>query len=532
MRKRILWGALLALGAAFAPAPAPAFPPGPPTVALDVRATGDALVYDLSAFAYDPDGPILAIEICPGDGSACALEQYAPPDLVGSVGRCLDGEARETAVVSHRFPAYGTYEVTARVVAGGCPVLGAEEEDTTSWTLEITPPPPPIPCGPGGGPGGPAPGVEPDRIRIAAVGAISGPLASSLGPAVRGISAAVDRVNVTGGVCDRQIELSIFDDGFDTERGRQIIQNLIADGETFAFVAMPSAPGLQAAIRAGDIDAAGIPVVGTLALRADEFTNPWVWPAAPSNADFGEVAVRHAYAAGARSIAIVWDDLVGGDETREAVYATAEQLPGASVKGDRRTTVIESDYFTVLTDLQRQCGDRMCDALILAIDSISVIKLGHASRAMAIRAPVVTSVTPWAMNTSTFRDCGDACDSWVSWTGFEPPIGQAGPAAEQYERDLRRLFPGADTDNALTEGAYAGAMLLAHAIGRAGPAPTRAKLRHELDHTTFDLGLTGELLDWRQTRFANRTLRGYESIATAGGFTGFRRATDWIAATN
>lgn len=90
---------------------------------------------------------------------------------------------------------------------------------------------------------------------------------------------------------------------------------------------------------------------------------------------------------------------------------------------------------------------------------------------------------------------------------FAPPVGDAPDAAITYRNDLRSFSLDADPDNALTEAAYAGTMLAAIAIGRAGVNLTRKGMRTVLDEGVFSVGLTATALSWTPDRHANRYLQ-------------------------
>jgi ABC-type branched-subunit amino acid transport system substrate-binding protein len=506
--------------------------PMPPEATLHIVGPGtDYLTFEINLEASDPDGSITAVEICAGDGSACFASDFGPT-LVDEAFACIEGDTQPVSM-THAFPDVGTYEVTATVTADSCSVLGPQHTSHVSTQLIVRPAPPPPPpppppdpivCANEGEPGASDTGVFSDRIELGVAAPLTGPT-YELAAAATGIQAAVKRINDAGGVCHRQLAVEIVDDQSDARQGRQVIRDFIADGK-FALVAMPSANGLDAA--ATDIEQAQIPVIGTLGQINTQYESDWIWPIAPAPATIGTVVARHAYDLGARTFAIIWLDLLTGFEVRDSVRRAIRDLPGASVEADRRVSLSEPSYESVLNDIENQCGGQMCDALVLAIDATSAIKWSYAADRMGVRAPVATSIVPEGFNERFARECSAACDGLFAWTGFAPPVGDAPDAAITYRSDLRSFSLDADPDNALTEAAYAGTMLAAIAMGRAGVNLTRNGLRTVLDEGVFSVGLTATALSWTQDRHANRYLNAYSIVMVAGSFAGWRRETGWL----
>lgn len=534
MRTRpIVWAAAIALLGVTAPSPAvPILDPGTPSIVVWSNPGDDPFTWVLHAEAHDPDGSIKNITICVQEptGPDCTGEDYTePPTPLQEVERCLGGKA-EDFHTTHRFSDYGVYAVVATVTAGGCPVIGRDEQAQAFHTVRIVRPGEPIPCSHPGSPAATDVGVSETTVDLGATVAVSGPLSNVTGPALKGMNAAINDINAAGGVCDRTLRLAIYDDGFDAERGRDKIQQLIDDG-AFALVAMPSGQGLASAISHGIIDAESIPVVGTGAQDEIEFTSPWVWPVAPSNRTVGKVAVEHAYEAGSRTFAIVWDDFVGGDEVRDGVALAVTSLPGASIGADRRISISEPSFESVINDLDNQCRvsvGEVCDALILAVDSINAVKFFNAAQRLGRKFADI-EVSPWAFNDLVPRDAPYSADA-IGWTGFMPPIAPANEAAARYEELLTLYYGNVDAKNPILEAAYTGTLLLAHAMGRVGVNLTRAALQSVLDTESFDLGLTAGPLSWSADRHANRSLRGYRGLEGPQGRVEWHTETDWTEA--
>jgi ABC-type branched-subunit amino acid transport system substrate-binding protein len=454
----ITWAAAMTLIALTAPAGAiPILDPGTPSVVVWTNPGDDAFTWVLHAEAHDPDGTIKSISICvdeAADPEACHVENFTePPTPLQEVERCLGGKA-EDFHIAHRFTDYGIHKVVATVTAGGCPVIGQDEQAQNFTTVSIVRPGEPIPCSQPGTPAATDVGVTETTVDLGATVALSGPMSNVTAAGLKGINAALRDVNAAGGVCSRYLQLTFSDDGLDPDRGRLAIQRLIDDG-AFALVAMPSGPGLAAAISDGTIGNGGIPVVGTGAQSEIEFTNPWVWPVAPSHSIFGGVAVRHAYESGSRSFALVRDDLVGGVEVRDGIAAALPALTDATLAADRRISLSEPSFESVISDLDNQCRrtvGAVCDALIVAVDTTNVVKFFQAAQRLG-RKFAGTEITPWAFNDIAVRDAPYVEDGF-GWTGFLPPIAPANAAAARYAELIALYYGNVDTKNPIMEGVH------------------------------------------------------------------------------
>lgn len=522
--------ALLALAAALGALPGAALPPGPPAVTVSARQVGGTLDAVISAEATDPDGRIRSLEICVDDGSACVTETYpgpAGPDE--AIADCLAGGSRAIEI-THTFARADTYRIVARATATGCPGLAGTQSGEAHGGIAIEspaqpPPREPVPCKGGGGGGATDVGVEPDLVLVGATVA-SGVHVAHLSGGARGIRAAELRVNDPGGVCERILDAFIVDDGADHARGKQFIDNMIAQGH-FALVAMPSPDGLRGAIASGSIDAEGIPVVGTTGGTSFEFESPWVWPAGPSNADFASIAARHAYDRGARRFGVVWvRDVRFGMEVRAGLADTLGALPGAILVADAALDSAQASYASQAQEFSAACHEG-CDAVVYAGDPVTVLSwLASGPRT----GEIANLLSPHLMNEGFADACGRACDGFLAWTPFHPPVGEAPPAALRYAADLRAIDPNADPVNPFTEGAYFGTLLAALGMGETGARLTRDGLGRTLDRVAFDLGVTAAPLSYKHGRAANRAMRAYEMVAPGGRFIGWREATGWIAA--
>lgn len=391
--------------------------------------------------------------------------------------------------------------------------------------------PPGIECEPGRNGGATDVGVTSDTIKLAATTVQSGRGASFLGEVKFGMEAVKNKVNREGGICGRLLEIRYVDDGWDPARGVNAIRSFIQEG-VFAIAVGPSSEGMQLAIKSGDIDGAGIPVVGADGMVINQYDSPWVWPVAVATVSAARVMARDAYARGARHFSIVFDkDYKFGQEAALAYNNEVKRLTGSDVVGynEQRSCRqsfcgVEQGASSYATEVnQFEPGDYVA----------MFLEPGTALTWMSTAGSPKPSTVDFGiggaqpMFTRAFgNNCQSACHGMRIWTGYRPPLppydGDA--AVRTFVSDLRKTKPQADETNAFTEGGYVGMQLLVEALRKTGPLLTRANLAAALDQMKLRSGLAiQDTLAWRPgSHFANTTMRAFE-IQYRGTFGG------WVA---
>lgn len=373
-------------------------------------------------------------------------------------------------------------------------------------------------------------GVSDTEVRLGTTVAASGLLASSLGDVRYAMEAAKNRINDAGGICGRRLSITYYDDGGDPERGAA--QLCAMAKEVFAIAVVPSYPGLAAALKSGCINRERVPVVGTLGLTAAEFASPWVWSTGSSPAVLAGVLARDQYRNGARGFGIVFDndeDLVFAEAAR-AYNAEVRRLTGSDIDGYNDQGVCTGHYCGVgggpVGTSAATYNSEPVDVTTLALlpqTALSWMNDPSGPNARTRRYDGTLSL----FNRAFANACQTKCNGMKVWTPYEPPLDDAGNAAQQYRRDLERTNANADPHNALVEGGYVGMMVIGEALAQVGVDLTRERLRRVLDTHTFRTGLTPPIHFGTSTRrISDRCLRGYE-IAFKASFGGWKPRTDW-----
>lgn len=387
-------------------------------------------------------------------------------------------------------------------------------------------------------------GVTPTSIKLATTAVQDGEAKTLLENSIRAITAVFNKKNQTGGICGRRLDLTVRNDSFRADFGHQIINNFVSEGY-FALPVVPSAEGLGSAIESGDIQRAGIPVIGTDGMRREQYDASgraaWVWPVATATVSTMRIMAQYGYAEkNARSFAIVYDQkykfgVEGAQAFREQVAALPGCAPPAGqgpegspcLKADRPLNPDDPSYGSQANSFNQACGQAGCDmvAMLLLPDT--------AKKWVNARPHLGTLFTSGAQTLFTDKfanDCVEVlrefCHAFTVWTGYNPPIGTiaARPGVAEYVNDVR-----SDVINQFTQGAYLGASVFVKALQAVGPGLTRARLREVMDSMDYQTDLTSGL-SWRSgNHWANVRAQGFSMNVTQGTFNGWAHETGFRA---
>ncbi len=381
-------------------------------------------------------------------------------------------------------------------------------------------------------------GVTATEIKLATTVVRSGIGAAFLGDVQFAMEAVRNKVNRSGGICGRLIEIRYVDDGWRADLGAQFLRNFIQQG-VFAIPVGPSSEGLRVVTEAGDIRRAGIPVIGSDGMLISQYRDPWIWPVAVATASSARIMAQNARKRGAKRFAIVFDkNYRFGVEAARAFNEEVKRLTGSGIDGFNADNNCQRSYCGVLAGQSnygnevQELSSQSFDFLAMFLEpqtaltwmatpgapTISSRQIGGKAGMIGLAQPLFTR--DFAVN------CQAKCHKMWVWTGYKTPIEEYANQADMREfvADLRRTKPDADVNNAFAIGGYVGMQLLVDALREVGPHLTRARLKAVLDRMTFRSGLTiQDALRWPGAphRFAAATMRGFE-IEYTGTFGGWR----------
>jgi len=396
-------------------------------------------------------------------------------------------------------------------------------------------------CAPGKNGGSTDTGVTANQIKLASTVVKSGIAVSFLGDVEYGMEAVMNKVNRQGGICGRQLTLQLVDDGWNPTTGQQYLRAFINEGY-FALAVVPSSEGLRLAINGGDIDRAGIPVVGSDGMLIDQYTDPWVWPIATSTNGFMHIIAKWAHDQGAQRFGLVYEnDYHFGPEGEKAFVGAIGRTGGTIPSGcDVAIASGQTSYSSTVQNFNTACGPTSGNpvdfvALLMEPTTAAVWVgnggyLGNAGKAIGAAGP--QTLFSHTFGEDFARECPSPCNvKFMVWTGFYPPEppNDTLPAVQQYINGMQVTQSQADYENSFVEGGYDGMELLVQAMQAAGPDLTRARLRQVLDTMRFDSGLSNVEQFGSGSHFADIYAQAFQLTLSGRDFSGFRSMqTGWI----
>jgi ABC-type branched-subunit amino acid transport system substrate-binding protein len=293
---------------------------------------------------------------------------------------------------------------------------------------------------------------------------------------------------------------------------------------------VPSSEGLHKSISGGDVDRAGIPVVGTDGMIIDQYTDPWVWPVSSSTNSLMHIIAKNAYGRGARNFAIVYDQQYRFGVEGNAAFQGAVKRLGGQLSSDCDYPVVagQNSYSNDVQTFNSKCDGADFVALLLEPDTAKQwVKdggyLGTSGKAVGVSGPQTLFTHDFGVGFA--QNCPSPCNThfWV-WTSFNPPIPpfDTNPGVAKYVNDMAHTNSSADHDNQFVEGGYDGMELLVKALQATGPNLTRANLKATLDSMNFDSQLSTPEQFRPGKHFANVSAQAFSLLVSNSNFNGFR----------
>jgi substrate-binding family protein len=377
-------------------------------------------------------------------------------------------------------------------------------------------------------------GVSGNDIKLATTAVLDGPAKTLLSDSVISMKALVDKTNRAGGICGRILKLNVVNDTFRADDGLRIIKNFIAEGY-FALPVVPSAEGLGAAILAGEISKAAIPVIGTDGMRKEQYGDPYVWPVAAATVTSMRVMAKYGYQnRNARTFAIIYDSKYKfGVEGKDAFVEQVAKMPGCSAPKPEDSPCIkviqpldpeQAGYSSEVNAFNGVCSGGKCDmvAMLLLPDTAKKWLQPKPVRANLYTSGAQTLFTDKFANDCVQQIAGE-CQGFAVWTGYNPPIGPLAslPGVAAYTGDIQTIKPDIDVNNQFLEGAYLGMTVFLDALLKVGPGLTRANLKAVMDSTDYKTDLTSSL-SWRPAKHsANIRAQSFSMSVSGGTFRGW-----------
>jgi ABC-type branched-subunit amino acid transport system substrate-binding protein len=318
-------------------------------------------------------------------------------------------------------------------------------------------------------------------IVVGQTAGFTGTVASGVAETTAGAKLWIDHVNAEGGVNGEQITLVSLDDKFEPALAAQNAKELITTKKAIALFLTRGTPHTQAILPL--LAQYGVPLVApsTGAMVLHKPVNPWVFNVRASYQHEADRAIRHLSLVGLKNIGIVQvDDSFGADAIKGAqeAFKQVANTPTFVEKFNREKPDFSAVAKTVATTSPQA---------VLFIGSGGAVADGiKAIRATGSKAQIVTL----SNNASDgfIKSLGDNASGTIVTQVYPYERSFASPLVKE-ARSLAKAATGQDkVTPAMLEG-FAGAKVLVEGLKRAGPHPSREKLRDALETLRrYDIG--------------------------------------------
>ncbi|MDP9913380.1 ABC-type branched-subunit amino acid transport system substrate-binding protein [Variovorax boronicumulans] len=309
-------------------------------------------------------------------------------------------------------------------------------------------------------------GVTDSTIRIGQSAVFSGP-AKDFGVDYRaGIQLYFDRVNKSGGIHGRKIELVTYDDAYEPAKTAVNTAKLIDEDKVFALTGYVATGNLAAAMPLAE--KAGVPMfaplVGTTSFRTK--TNRYLFHVrAGYDLELRKI-ISHLSTLGIQSIAVVYQDSAFGKSN----LATCEQLAA-----EYKVKVVQTLPMAIAAEDAKQVIGGLAEGRPGAVVMIMAGRMTEVFirdyRASGAAAPLYTLSVGITDAAGSAKRLDGKLAGLVTASIVPPPGAQRVPIVADYQRDRAEFGQKIDSYTAL-EG-YIVARVMTEGLRRAGKALTR-----------------------------------------------------------
>jgi ABC-type branched-subunit amino acid transport system substrate-binding protein len=299
-----------------------------------------------------------------------------------------------------------------------------------------------------------------------------------------GAKAYIDSVNAAGGINGAQINLTTLDDGYKPDETVKMVKKALAENNPIAFINFTGAANIEALIKSGELEKAGVPLIGpragTQGLRSP--VNPFIFHTYASYWDETDRMVELFNSMGMTRFAVLYQDDAFGKDGFEGVQAALKKrnLPlTAGVSYPRGTTDVAA------------AGEKILAANPQAvIFSATAPATAEFVKRFREKMPGVQFAGISAIDGTTMvKLAGPQLARGFGLAQNMPNPFKNSVAVVREHRDIMTKFAPNVRPNFYTLGGYAVAKVAVEALKRAGPAPTRAKYIAALESIRdFDIG--------------------------------------------
>ena len=323
------------------------------------------------------------------------------------------------------------------------------------------------------------------EIIVGQVAPFSGPLAPTGNYLRAGGQLYFDSINASGGIHGAKIRLVAKDDGYKAEETVRLAREILKDSPPLVFFGFVGTGNAEALLKEKVLTEAGIPLltVRTGAASVVGKNDPNLFLTRASYAEEVEKITQQYATTGYTRFAILYqNDVFGLDVLGSAEVAIKKS--GGSLVGkasyEKNTTKVEDAVKTIAAANPQ--------AVIMISNTAASAEFLKQSRAAGNLAQYVAlSVTD---GVQVAKLIGNDKAQGLALTQVVPdPASRAVPLIKEIQENFQKFAPKDVTLNQTFVEGYLGAKVLGEALRRAGPNPTRKKLRDTLEAMKdFDAG--------------------------------------------
>jgi branched-chain amino acid transport system substrate-binding protein len=315
------------------------------------------------------------------------------------------------------------------------------------------------------------------EIVVGQVAPFSGPLAPTGNYLRAGGQLYFDSINASGGIHGAKIRLVAKDDGYKAEETVRLAREILKDSQPLVFFGFVGTGNAEALLKEKVLSEAGIPLlmVRTGAASVVGKNDPNVFLTRASYAEEVEKITQQYATTGYNRFAILYQNDAFGLDVLGSAEAAIKKSGGSLVaKGsyEKNTTKVE--------DAVKMIAAANPQAVIMISNTAASAEFLKQSRAAGNLAQYVAlSVTDGAQ---VAKLIGNDKAQGLALTQVVPdPASRAVPLIKEIQENFQKFAPKDVTLNQTFVEGYLGAKVLGEALRRAGPNPTRKKLRDTLE---------------------------------------------------
>ncbi|HNC51261.1 MAG TPA: ABC transporter substrate-binding protein [Accumulibacter sp.] len=314
-------------------------------------------------------------------------------------------------------------------------------------------------------------------VVVGQVAAFSGPLAPTGTHMRAGVQLYFDAVNEQGGIHGARIRLLSIDDGYKSEETVRLAREMIRQSQPLAFIGFVGSSNVEALLDQKVLSEAGIPLIAirsgaeSLVRRND----PLLFLTRASYAEEIEKIIDQYTTTGYARFAILYQDDAFGQDALLSAEQSIRKVGGSLVAKEsyaKNTTEVGAAVKAIAAAKPQ--------AVILIANTAASAEFLKQSRAAGNLAQYVAlSVTDGAQ---VVQRIGAEKAEGLALTQVVPdPNSHTVPLIREIQNNFAKFRPTDVTLNHTFVEGYLGAKVFGEALRRAGPNPTRKKLRDALE---------------------------------------------------